>query len=82
MYVPALKEREGARNNLRKINEFSFERERRSNYRAWNYELERNNIPVVLRSKTFVCGCSIVGIAVSNPDWNTEIRLLCLMCVV
>jgi hypothetical protein len=39
-------------------------------------------IPVALRFKTYVCCCSIAGIAGSNPAGGMDVRLLSVLCVV
>ena len=44
-----------------------------------NYELL---IPVVVRSKAWVCGRLIAGIARSNPADVMVVCVLCLSCVV
>ena len=38
--------------------------------------------PVVARSKTWVCGCSLAGIAGSNPARGMDASLLWVLCVV
>ena len=35
-------------------------------------------IPVAVRSKAYVCNCSIAGIAGSNPAENMAVRLFCV----
>jgi hypothetical protein len=40
------------------------------------------SIEVVTRSKPWVCGHSIAGIAGSNPAEGMDVRLFCLLCVV
>jgi hypothetical protein len=35
-----------------------------------------------VRAKAYFCGCSITGIAVSNPAEGTDFSILCLLCVV
>ena len=39
-------------------------------------------IPLAVRSKAWVCGSSIAGIAGLNPAEGTDIRLLWLLCAV
>ena len=36
---------------------------------------------MALRSKVYVFGLSIAGIAVLNPDYDMNVRLSCLLCV-
>ena len=36
--------------------------------------------PVTVRSKAYVCGASMAGIAGSNPAEVVDNRLLCLLC--
>jgi len=38
--------------------------------------------PMAVRSKSWVCGRTIVGNAGSNPAEGLDVRLLCLWCVV
>jgi hypothetical protein len=38
-------------------------------------------VPVAVCSKALVCGCSVAGIAGSNPADGMDVRLLCLLCV-
>jgi len=39
-------------------------------------------IPVVPRSKKWVCGSSLVGIAYSNPAGGIGVCIFCVLCVV
>jgi len=39
-------------------------------------------IPVAAPSKAWVCGCSLAGIAGSNPSGIMDVCLLCVLCVV
>ena len=40
------------------------------------------SVPVAARSKVWVCGRSLAGIAVSNPIGGTDVCLLCVLCAV
>jgi hypothetical protein len=43
-----------------------------------------NSVPITMaaRSKAWVCGSSLAGIAGSNPVGSMDVCLLCLLCVV
>ena len=40
------------------------------------------SVPVAARSKAWVCGCSLVGNAVSNPAGGMDVCLFCVLCTV
>ena len=49
--------------------------------------LSRNSLPymdpaMAARSKAWVCGCSLAGIACSNPAGGLDVCLLRMLCVV
>ena len=46
-------------------------------------ELRTIKVPVAaVQSKVYFCGCSIAGVAGSNPTKDMDARLLCVFCVV
>jgi hypothetical protein len=48
------------------------------------YIMYRTNwpIPVAARSKAWICGRSLAGLAGSNPAKNMDVCLLCVLCFV
>jgi hypothetical protein len=41
----------------------------------------KSPMPVAARFKAYVCGCSVAGIAGSNPAEGMDVYLLCVCCV-
>jgi hypothetical protein len=42
----------------------------------------KTKIPIVERTKAYVCGCSPAELAVSNPGWVMDAFLLLVLCIV